>query len=86
LKDAKNCLNYKKTIWVAVVKDGEAKEAKVITETKDFMATITEAVVVTIITVVMMVVVEEVTEEDQEVVNVVVMTTDRSTMMQRRTT
>lgn len=74
LKDAKNYLNYKKMIWVAVVKDGEVKVVKVIMETKDFMEIITK---VEIIIVVMMVVVEEATEVDLEVVNVVGMITDR---------
>ena len=52
LKDAKNYLNYKRMIWVAVVKDGEAKVVKVIMETNDFMEIITK---VEIIIVVMMV-------------------------------
>jgi cytochrome b involved in lipid metabolism len=76
LKGARSSLNFKRTIWVAVVKGGEAKVVKVATTvTKDFTATIIEVVMVIIVA--MMAEVEVATVEDLEVANVVAMITDR---------
>jgi len=76
LKGARSYLNFRRTIWVAVVKGGEAKVVKVVTTvTKDFTATITEVVMVIIVA--MMAEVEVATVEDLEVANVVAMITDR---------